>query len=53
MKICVVIYLGDNNVMMSKNLRTGPAIKLLGTDGLCVCVRACVCVCVRVQFNSF
>ena len=43
-----ISYLGDNNVMWGKNLRVGPALKLLGTDGVCVRarVRVCVCVCV-------
>ena len=34
---CDISYLGDNNVMWNKNRRTGPAIKLLRTDGVCVC----------------
>jgi hypothetical protein len=57
MRICVVIYLGENNVMWNKNLRIGPSIKLLGIDGVRACARAharaCVCVCVCVQFDSF
>ena len=39
-----ISYLGDNNVMWGKNLRVGPALKLLGTDGVCVRARVRVCV---------
>jgi hypothetical protein len=62
-----ISYLGNNNVVWGKNHRTGPAIKLLGTDGVCVCIYIyiyicvcmCVCVCIYVcvrvcvQFNNF